>query len=186
MNQEQLHHALRHLPEAQLIPWFDGRRMRYALFRKDTFIADLVRNIKGRLLDLHTFLNNLDALENPRALFKGTQREFRDVAEPDWQIGDEGIAIVTDIKRTHKLTKEGVGTLVATAPSRPHVFVVWVLPVSTTGTEMPVWKDRLNFPVVPDSKVFLFGWDESGKNDLTLPDGSSGRYKAQLFDREAT
>jgi len=186
MDDKALTEALKRLPDGQELPWFDGKTEHRAVLRREVFVEDMRRNVRSRIIDLGTLLTNKGCLLNPRAVFQGTEREFTEIGEPHWQVGDEGIAIVTDIRKTQKLQSDGGGTLLAHPPSVTSVFVVWVLPTGRDLVLMRNWKESFGLAETPDSKVIMFGWDESDQDDLTLPNGYAGRYKTTLYDREAS
>lgn len=165
-----------------LIPWFDGDRLRYGLFRKEENLLEGVRRgDKSCLINFFTLYNNLPMLKDPAAVFKGTERTYREVAEPDWELGDEGIAVVTKISETPTVQQNGVVLFPFSCPRNPSVFVVWFLPTHRDSGLMESWQKNYELEKRPDSKVMMFGWDESDKDDPNLPDDHSKRYRERLF-----
>tara|TARA_R100000687_G_C6446097_1_gene162933 strand:- start:1209 stop:1769 length:561 start_codon:yes stop_codon:yes gene_type:complete len=185
MNIETFNKLFAMVPEGIIIPWTDGEKEHYALFRKQIFIEEIKKDIKSQFLNTVTFYNNRSLLLDPIAVYKGTERTFREVAEPDFEIGDEGIASVPDLRKSIKLNPQTATCTRLELPVDGFVFVVWMLPCSKNVDLMNQWRDRFKLSQRPDSKIWLYEWAESDTKSPHLPSRAAIRYKTELFNRRA-
>ena len=170
-------------PKGKVFAWDDGGTRRHALLRRDQIEEDVAAGVKSRLIDYAMLFGaGPDLLLRPSIVYRGTKRTFRDVMEPDWQIGDEGVAIVTRLRSTFKLRDTGTVTELPHPPTNPHVFDVWVLSVARDIALCAHWQERYDVQTRPDSKIFLFEWVKADPHDPTLQDNAGIRYKSVQSD----